>query len=144
MKDLYDLGRQIGRSRSGIARLCTQKRLPGMPNVIEVIGAYEDMRSVYLVTDQLCSGCNLFDAITRKGRYYEKDAARIGRQIVNAVHACHMNGATDFSLSVFIEEGKVYRDIVENAFYVTPEVLKRNYGKEVDVWSAGVIIYILL
>ncbi|KAF9625320.1 hypothetical protein IFM89_021445 [Coptis chinensis] len=44
--------------------------------------------------------------------------------------------ATDFGLSVFIEEGKVYRDIVGSAYYVAPEVLGQNYGKDIDVWSA--------
>ncbi|XP_065862382.1 calcium-dependent protein kinase 2-like [Euphorbia lathyris] len=142
------------------------QHLSGQPNIVEFKGAYEDKQSVHLVME-LCAGGELFDRIIAKGHYSEKEAASICRSIVNVVHACHFMGvmhrdlkpenfllsskdpnsvlkATDFGLSVFIEEGKSYRDIVGSAYYVAPEVLRRRYGKEIDIWSAGVILYILL
>lgn len=155
-KDIEDVRREIS----------IMQHLSGQANIVEFKGAYEDRRNLHLVME-LCSGGELFDRIAAKGSYSEKEAARIGRQIVNVVHACHFMGvihrdlkpenfllvnrdddsplkATDFGLSIFIEEGKVYRDVVGSAYYVAPEVLRRNYGKEIDVWSAGVILYILL
>ncbi|KAI9115605.1 hypothetical protein K1719_013274 [Acacia pycnantha] len=142
------------------------QHMSGQPNIVEFKGAYEDSHSVHLVME-LCAGGELFDRIIAKGHYSERAAASICRQIVNVVHICHFMGvmhrdlkpenfllsskdekallkATDFGLSVFIEEGKVYRDIVGSAYYVAPEVLRRRYGKEIDIWSAGVILYILL
>ncbi|KAL7244763.1 hypothetical protein ACSBR2_000176 [Camellia fascicularis] len=155
-KDIEDVRREIN----------IQQHLSGQPNIVEFKGAYEDPKNLYLVME-LCSGGELFDRIMAKGSYSEKEAARVCRQIVNVVHACHFMGvmhrdlkpenfllvsrdedaplkAIGFGLSVFIEEGKVYRDIVGSAYYVAPEVLKRKYGKEIDVWSAGVILYLLL
>ncbi|KAK4389225.1 Calcium-dependent protein kinase [Sesamum angolense] len=52
--------------------------------------------------------------------------------------------ATDFGLSVFFKPGDVFRDLVGSAYYVAPEVLRREYGAEADIWSAGVMLYILL
>ncbi|XP_014505080.1 calcium-dependent protein kinase 29 isoform X1 [Vigna radiata var. radiata] len=142
------------------------QHLSGQPNIVEFKGAYEDWQNVHLVME-LCLGGELFDRITAKGSYSESEAASIFRQIVNVVHACHFMGvmhrdlkpenfllankdpkaplkATDFGLSVFIEEGRVYKEVVGSAYYVAPEVLRKSYGKEIDVWSAGIILYILL
>lgn len=142
------------------------QHLSGQPNIVEFKGAYEDKHSVHLVME-LCAGGELFDRIIAKGHYSERAAASICRAIVNVVHVCHFMGvmhrdlkpenfllsdksenaplkATDFGLSVFIQEGKVYKDMVGSAYYVAPEVLKRRYGKEIDIWSAGVMLYILL
>ncbi|KAL3821047.1 hypothetical protein ACJIZ3_006952 [Penstemon smallii] len=142
------------------------QHLSGQPNIVQFKGAYEDEDSVHLVME-LCEGGELFDRIIAKGHYSESAAASICRVIVNVVHMCHFMGvmhrdlkpenfllsdksegallkATDFGLSVFIEEGKTYKDLVGSAYYVAPEVLHRKYGKEVDIWSSGVMLYILL
>ncbi|OVA15943.1 Protein kinase domain [Macleaya cordata] len=142
------------------------QHLTWQPNIVEFKGAYEDKKNVHLVME-LCSGGELLDRIIAKGSYSERAAAVLCRQIVNVVHVCHFMGvmhrdlkpenflfvnrdedsclkATDFGLSVFIEEGKVYHEFVGSVYYVAPEVLNRNYGKEIDIWSVGVILYILL
>ncbi|KAI9108485.1 hypothetical protein K1719_020676 [Acacia pycnantha] len=140
--------------------------LTGHRNIVELKGAYEDRHSVNLVME-LCAGGELFDRIIAKGHYSERAAANLCRQIVTVVHSCHSMGvfhrdlkpenflflskddnsplkATDFGLSVFFKPGDVFGDLVGSAYYVAPEVLRRSYGPEADIWSAGVILYILL
>ncbi|XP_024382928.1 calcium-dependent protein kinase 17 [Physcomitrium patens] len=140
--------------------------LSGTPNIVELKDVFEDKQNVNLVME-LCAGGELFDRIIAKGHYSERDAADMCRVIVTVVHRCHSLGvfhrdlkpenfllaskdknaplkATDFGLSIFFKPGDEFHDIVGSAYYVAPEVLKRSYGPEADVWSAGVIVYILL
>ncbi|CAN4104737.1 unnamed protein product [Withania somnifera] len=140
--------------------------LTEQPNIVELKGAFEDKHSVHLVME-LCAGGELFDRIIAKGHYTERAAASLLRTIVQIVHTCHSMGvihrdlkpenflllskdedaplkATDFGLSVFYKQGDVFKDIVGSAYYIAPEVLKRKYGPEVDIWSIGVMLYILL
>ncbi|OVA07199.1 Protein kinase domain [Macleaya cordata] len=140
--------------------------LAGHPSVISIKGAYEDAVAVHLVME-LCAGGELFDRIVQKGHYTEKKAAELARIIVGVVEACHSLGVMhrdlkpenflfvnqkedsplktiDFGLSVFFKPGETFNDVVGSPYYVAPEVLRKRYGPEADVWSAGVIIYILL
>ena len=51
---------------------------------------------------------------------------------------------TDFGLSVFFKPNQKFKEVVGSAYYVAPEVLKQSYSNEADIWSCGVILYILL
>ncbi|XP_024362341.1 calcium-dependent protein kinase 4 [Physcomitrium patens] len=140
--------------------------LSGHPNIVTIKGAYEDQVSVHLVME-LCAGGELFDRIIQRGHYSEAQAAELCRVIVGVVETCHSLGVmhrdlkpenfllsdpsenaalktTDFGLSVFFKPGEVFTDVVGSPYYVAPEVLRKHYGPEADVWSAGVILYILL
>ncbi|XP_042373132.1 calcium-dependent protein kinase 18-like isoform X1 [Zingiber officinale] len=144
------------------------KALKGHENVVHFYNAYEDDTYVYIVME-LCEGGELLDRILAKkdSHYSEKDAAVVVRQMLKVAAECHLHGlvhrdmkpenflfkstkddsplkATDFGLSDFIRPGKNFHDIVGSAYYVAPEVLKRRSGPESDVWSIGVITYILL
>ncbi|MBA0808733.1 hypothetical protein Gohar_024447 [Gossypium harknessii] len=136
------------------------------PFVVQIKGTYEDAVFVHLVME-LCAGGELFDRIVAKGHYSEREAAKLIKTIVGVVEACHSLGvmhrdlkpenflfdtpaddavlkATDFGLSVFYKPGQYFSDVVGSPFYVAPEVLLKHYGPEADIWSAAVILYILL
>ncbi|WCJ33481.1 calcium-dependent protein kinase 32 [Euphorbia peplus] len=142
------------------------KHLPKHPNIVTLKDTYEDDSGVHLVME-LCEGGELFDRIVARGHYTERAAAFVTKTIVEVVQMCHKHGvihrdlkpenflfankketaalkAIDFGLSVFFKPGERFNEIVGSPYYMAPEVLKRNYGPEIDVWSAGVILYILL
>lgn len=140
--------------------------LAGHPNVISIVGAYEDAVAVHVIME-LCAGGELFDRIIQRGHYTEKKAAELARIIVGVVESCHSLGVMhrdlkpenflfineqeeaplktiDFGLSMFFKPGEMFTDMVGSPYYVAPEVLRKFYSQECDIWSAGVIIYILL
>ncbi|KAJ6877912.1 hypothetical protein NC651_030605 [Populus alba x Populus x berolinensis] len=140
--------------------------LSGQPNVVQIKDTYEDPMFVHLVME-LCEGGELFDRIVERGQYSEKEAANLIKNIIGVVEYCHSLGVmhrdlkpenflfdkpgddaklktTDFGLSVFYKPGQYFYDVVGSPYYVAPEVLLKYYGPQADVWSAGVILYILL
>ncbi|CAO2838131.1 unnamed protein product [Amaranthus hypochondriacus] len=142
------------------------KQLPKHINIVAFKEAFEDKYTIYLVME-LCEGGELFDRIVDRGHYSERAAAHVLKIILQVVKVCHDHGvihrdlkpenflfanknessalkAIDFGLSIFFEPGQRFSEIVGSPYYMAPEVLKRNYGPEVDIWSAGVILYILL
>lgn len=135
-------------------------------NVVKLLDAYESRQCVYLVME-LVTGGELFDRIVEKGSYTEKDAADLIKQVLSAVSYMHDSGVvhrdlkpenllyyspeaesrimiSDFGLSK-MEDSGLMATACGTPGYVAPEVLaQKPYGKAVDVWSIGVISYILL
>lgn len=136
-------------------------------NIISLYEMYESDAKIFLVM-QLVSGGELFDRIVARGHYTEADAARIVYPILLAVDYLHEMGIahrdlkpenllfsdpsdnahimiSDFGLSKIFDDVEMMKTACGTPGYVAPEVLKRQgYGKEVDIWSIGVITYILL
>ncbi|CAK7324259.1 unnamed protein product [Dovyalis caffra] len=129
------------------------KALSGHTNMIKFHDVFEDENNVYIVMEG--------------GRYTEEDAKTIIVQILSVVSYCHLQGVVhrdlkpenflftsrdedasmriiDFGLSDFVRPDERLNDIVGSAYYVAPEVLHRSYNLEADLWSIGVITYILL
>ncbi|GJP38364.1 hypothetical protein CLOM_g22811 [Closterium sp. NIES-68] len=144
--------------------------LAGHPHIVQVQAAFEDSKSVAIVME-LCQGGELYDRIIAKGHYSECDAARLISTMVSVVDYCHTmnvvhrdlkpenflfaNGSDDaplktidFGLSLFFTPGEpISAGLAGSPLYLAPEMVRTNgchYGPEVDVWSAGVILYMLL
>ena len=139
------------------------------PNIIKLYEVFESERSLYLVMEE-CKGGEVFDKIIEriqaKQMYSEKDAANIIQQVMSCIQYCHNHNichrdlkpenllylnpgserdnrikVIDFGLSQNADKLKTK---VGTAYYVSPEILKGNYTQLCDIWSAGVILYILL
>ncbi|KAI9307547.1 kinase-like domain-containing protein [Cunninghamella echinulata] len=131
------------------------------PNIVSMHALYETKEAVYIITD-LASGGELFQQILSKGSYTESDACHLIYQVLKGLAYLHEHDAnikpenttdenanlmiTDFGLSKIL---KNHDDILTTACgtpgYVAPEVLlQKGYGRPVDLWSVGVITFILL
>jgi calcium/calmodulin-dependent protein kinase I len=135
--------------------------------VIALKDLYNTKERLYLVME-LVEGGELFDKIVEKGSYTEAEAAQLVLRIVSAVQYLHSKGIVhrdlkpenlllksnqdvtdvciaDFGLSKIVGQSTMMQTACGTPSYVAPEVLNATgYGEEVDVWSIGVITYILL
>uniref|UniRef100_A0A1D1YQ28 non-specific serine/threonine protein kinase n=1 Tax=Anthurium amnicola TaxID=1678845 RepID=A0A1D1YQ28_9ARAE len=141
-------------------------RLSGHPNVVELKAVYEEEHYVHLVME-LCAGGELFHRLEKNGRFPEPNARILFQHLMKVVMYCHDNGIVhrdlkpenillatnsssspiklaDFGLATFIKPGQNLHGTVGSPFYIAPEVLGGGYSQAADVWSAGVILYILL
>jgi len=143
------------------------KRVPQHPNIVSVYDVIETAQKFYVVME-LARGGELFDRIVVKGHFSEAEAKAIIRNITHAIEHLHsMNIAhrdlkpenllektssddihvlvADFGLACVVGEEDLIKETCGSPGYMAPEALTREcFGMEADMWSLGVITYILL
>mmetsp|Transcript_38327 Transcript_38327/g.101536 ORF Transcript_38327/g.101536 Transcript_38327/m.101536 type:complete len:499 (+) Transcript_38327:91-1587(+) len=138
------------------------------PNIIKLHETFEDHRNIYLVME-LCKGGELFDRIIEAGSFNESQAATLMQQIIRAIYYMHENSIChrdlkpenflfmtkdpisknllkiiDFGLSCEFKPGQVLTTKAGTPYYVAPQVLAGKYDHMSDLWSCGVIMFVLL
>uniref|UniRef100_A0A4W6EQN5 calcium/calmodulin-dependent protein kinase n=1 Tax=Lates calcarifer TaxID=8187 RepID=A0A4W6EQN5_LATCA len=147
------------------ARIC---RLLKHPNIVRLHDSISEEAHHYLIFD-LVTGGELFEDIVAREYYSEADASHCIQQILEAVLHCHQMGVVhrdlkpenlllaskskgaavklaDFGLAIEVEgDQQAWFGFAGTPGYLSPEVLRKDpYGKAVDLWACGVILYILL
>ncbi|XP_039624116.1 calcium/calmodulin-dependent protein kinase type II subunit gamma isoform X4 [Polypterus senegalus] len=147
------------------ARIC---RLLKHPNIVRLHDSISEEGFHYLVFD-LVTGGELFEDIVAREYYSEADASHCIHQILESVNHIHqhdivhrdlkpenlllaskLKGAAvklaDFGLAIEVQgEQQAWFGFAGTPGYLSPEVLRKDpYGKPVDIWACGVILYILL
>lgn len=136
------------------------------PTIITLKETVEDSKNVHIIME-LCKGGDLFDRIKGRGRLAEANAARLCRTLVEALLHCHCNGIihrdikpenillcepdndykirlVDFGVATFFNHDVPCTEVLGTPEYMAPEVLLQSYGPEADIWSAGVVLYIMM
>ncbi|XP_042148197.1 calcium/calmodulin-dependent protein kinase type II alpha chain isoform X20 [Ixodes scapularis] len=164
-KKLSSRGEQDFQKLEREARIC---RKLNHPNIVRLHDSIQEEGYHYLIFD-LVTGGELFEDIVAREYYSEADASHCIQQILESVNHCHMNNVVhrdlkpenlllaskakgaavklaDFGLAIEVQgEQQAWYGFAGTPGYLSPEVLKKDpYGKPVDIWACGVILYILL
>ncbi len=137
------------------------------PNIMHIYEFYEDKANYYIVSE-LCKGGELFDMITEKGCFNESEACPLMHQLMSAICYCHQNRIVHRDLkpeNILLEDKNRENPVIKlidwggaryfskhkkmskvngTPYYIAPEVLNEVYDEKCDIWSAGVILYIII
>jgi len=136
------------------------------PNILKVLEFYQNDKYFFIVTEFL-EGGELFDRIMECNSFSEEGATNVMEQILSAVLYLHKHDfihrdlkpeniifetkdpkskikVIDFGTSCSYQKGSKLKQKLGTPYYIAPEVLKKSYDEKCDVWSSGVIMYILL
>ncbi|KAL8108366.1 hypothetical protein AgCh_024728 [Apium graveolens] len=151
-----------------IKREISTMKLVRHPNVIRMHEVMASKTKIYIVLEFVTGG-ELFDRIASKGRLKEDEARKYFQHLINAVNYCHSRGVfhrdlkpenllldangilkvSDFGLSALpqqVREDGLLHTTCGTPNYVAPEVINnKGYdGAKADLWSCGVILYVLM
>ncbi|OMJ68257.1 hypothetical protein SteCoe_34339 [Stentor coeruleus] len=136
------------------------------PNIVKLYEFYEDENYYHLITEYI-SGGELLDFIIKRNNLSESSASKFMKQILSGIVYCHSNNIVhrdlkpenllldsdspnallkiiDFGTSQIFKPRTHMTQKYGTIFYIAPEVLKGRYNEKCDIWSCGVILYILL
>ncbi|KAL3359803.1 hypothetical protein AABB24_016339, partial [Solanum stoloniferum] len=134
------------------------------PHIVRIVDVCEDDTYLDIVLE-LCNSSDLFHRLSTQRVFSESDAIAVMVPLMEAIAHCHRLGVAhrdikpdnilfndwnelklaDFGSAQCFCEGELMSGVVGTPYYVAPEVLAgRDYNEKVDIWSAGVILYIML
>ena len=137
------------------------------PHIIKIFEYFQDEEYFYIITE-LCEGGELFEQIVINQHFTENDASIIMKQLFSSVFYMHSKGVVhrdlkpenilmesqpnediiikiiDFGTSNNFSKSTNFTYKVGTPYYIAPEVIKKSYSNKCDLWSCGVILYILL
>jgi calcium-dependent protein kinase len=141
------------------------------PNIVKIFECFITQKYYYVITE-LCGQGELYEDVVnhkQSNPYREEPAAYIMHQILSALYYCHTKNVIhrdlkpeniliekkdmndyhkikiiDFGTAKIFEKNTMYNKVIGSSYYMAPEVLNCNYNEKCDLWSCGVILYILL
>ncbi|CAG9332573.1 unnamed protein product [Blepharisma stoltei] len=136
------------------------------PNIIKVYEVYHDQLYLHIVTE-LCLGGELFEKMGQMLYFSEIQAAKFMKEILSAVNHCHSVGVVHgdlrpenilfendspdaklklvgFKQSQFIKPNEKLTKFTGTSYFTAPEVISGSYDNKCDIWSLGILLYIML
>ena len=136
------------------------------PHIVDLIEVFHEPNRILLVME-VCSGGELYERLSKKERYDERTAAKVTKQMLSAISYLHSLNIVhrdcklenwlysdddedgqiklcDFGFAAFVHQNTFLTATLGSLHYVAPEVLAGKYDERCDVWSVGIIVYMLL
>ena len=162
------LGKDFAMKIIEISPYCKIKEIKNEINILKILDFHLSDDKIYIITD-FCSEGELYKEIKKRTKFSEAETAFVIHQLLSAIRYCHKmrvihrdikpenimlmgkekNGCLivkliDFGTAKIFSEGNMQKGLVGSSYYIAPEVISGKYDESCDIWSIGVIMYIML